>query len=265
MSVITKKVRCPLCGEPNLPEAQRCRACTRPLTEAPLPTQRIYEENLWSTPVASKDSAKPKGLVFVLTISLIFALVVNYFFVRKGPEWAHEPDPVVPGETWRAFDTGRGVGLDLPGSPVRGNTTLWGADASLASVWVNGVWDVVRDEFTTSKVARDAAVANAHAAIVVATGPAADTPPSLGELAQRAADGLTIESQPTTSDRLDGVDAAWRWEADADGFPTPNVEGVAYGRSVQRGGVRVSIVTVLRTDDGGMLLDELVDRIDWHD
>ena len=45
-AVITKKIKCPLCGARNEAGARRCQICTRPLTSDPLVTTAIYEEAL---------------------------------------------------------------------------------------------------------------------------------------------------------------------------------------------------------------------------
>ncbi|NLA37512.1 MAG: hypothetical protein GX868_17745 [Actinobacteria bacterium] len=265
MAMVTKKVRCPLCGTGNDAESQRCSVCTRPLVEAPLASQRVYDETLWSERIASDGSKKPTNMVFVLGCALILALVVNYFVVKAGPDWAHEPPTVAPGDTWRTLDAANGVTVDLPGTPTVAAVTLGGAPATMASVWVDDAWDVVRDERTTSKLAEADALDTMHAAIAVATSPAADAAPSLDELARAISPELVLVPSATVATEAGaGADElAWKWEADYSGFPRPNVEGTVRGRSLQRGNVRLSIVTVLRTDDDAKLLDELFARAVW--
>lgn len=263
MAMVSKKVRCPLCGTGNDAEAQRCSVCTRPLVEAPLASQRVYDETLWSEKIASGGSKKSTNMVFVLGCALILALVVNYFVVKAGPDWAHEPPAVAPGDTWRTVDAANGITVDLPGAPMIAPVTLGGASATMASVWVDDAWEAVFDDRTTSKAAEAGALDAMHAAVAVASGPASAAAPSLEELALALAPGLVLDPSATVPAQAEANGLAWKWEADYSGFPRPNVEGVVRGRSLQRDGVRLSIVTILRTDDDAELLDALFERAVW--
>ena len=263
MAMVSKKVRCPLCGTGNDPDAERCSVCTRPLVEAPLASQRVYDETLWAEKIAAGGSKKPTNMVFVLGCALILALVVNYFVVKAGPEWAHEPPAVAPGDTWRTVDAANGITVELPGTPMLTPITFGGAPTSMASVWVDDVWEAVLDDRTTSKVAEADALDSMHAAGAVATGPASDSAPALEELALALAPDIVLDPAATVPAQAAADELEWTWEADHRGFPRPNVEGTVRGRSLQRDGVRLSIVTILRTDDDAELLDELFQRAVW--
>ncbi|MBK6670275.1 MAG: hypothetical protein IPG46_11635 [Actinobacteria bacterium] len=118
MSVITKKTKCPLCGARNEAGARRCQICTRPLTSDPLVTTAIYEEALWSRPVANahrRAEIRP-GVVAVLVI--VAALATNYVWLGYGPDWAHLPRVVEKGSDWKSYRSNPAYRADFPGDPI---------------------------------------------------------------------------------------------------------------------------------------------------
>ena len=120
MAVITKKTKCPLCGARNEAGSRRCQICTRPLTSDPLVTTAIYEEALWSRPVANahrRAEIRP-GVVAVLVI--LAALATNYVWLGYGPDWAHLPRVVEKGSDWKSYRSNPAYRADFPGDPIIG-------------------------------------------------------------------------------------------------------------------------------------------------
>lgn len=261
MKLAQRKIKCPLCGAANAPEAHRCTVCTRPLQDAPLASQRVYDEAMWSEKIASKESREPINKFFVLACLLVAAGVLNYFVVKAGPDWAHQTAVSGRGESWRTTDAGSGVKVDLPGRPVRTNGSMNGQPAAQMSVWVDGSWESVRDENTNSKAALDRSLDSMHAAIFVSVSANAVDAPAISDLVTQLAPESVIDASSVVPIEAPTNTLAWKWESAATGWPRANVEGMAYGRAIRRGDVTAVVVTIVRHDDGGALLSAVMDNL----
>ena len=169
MLLLEKKAKCPLCGAKNPIDAARCAICTRPLEKDPLPSQAVYQEALWSTRIASKGSRKKANPYAVLGMLVVLAVILNYFVIGFGPNWAHEPKPQAKGSQWKEYRQADYV-ADLPGDPIPGTADAVGTHLSTSTVWIDGHWDLVRDDDTQSVGAIEAARAHVYAGLVTAVG-----------------------------------------------------------------------------------------------
>jgi len=177
MQLLEKKTKCPLCGAKNKLDANRCGICTRPLKNDALPSQAVYEEALWSSRIASKSSNRTKINPYaVLALLVVGGVILNYFVIGYGPSWAHEAPTLGKGFEWKVYRGQPEYEVDLPGAPMVGSAAAQGSTLTTAAVWVDGHWDLVRDDNTQSKGKLDQARIEAYAALVTATGNAPADP-----------------------------------------------------------------------------------------
>lgn len=258
MKLASRRIKCPLCGTINPPQSDRCSVCTRPLRESDLASQRVYDEALWSERIASKRARRPVSLATIAVVVVIVAAIVNYFVVKAGPDWAHEPRTIVPGETWHSVDIGAGARLDLPGSPLVSNEVLGAVPATVSTVWVGDSWEAVLDDTTTSKIEFESALERFRGAVLVATSTGDAATPPLAELTARVAAEAALTPSAVVPTEAAANQLSWRWESSATGWPRPNVQTTVAGRAIRSGNVTVSVVTIVAGDDGGALVDAVM-------
>ncbi|HNI35040.1 MAG TPA: hypothetical protein PLV93_06540 [Microthrixaceae bacterium] len=251
MQVMEKKAKCPLCGAKNPVGAPRCGICTRPLEEAPLPSQAVYQEALWSTRIASKGARKKSNPAFALLLVALVGLGLNYFVVKKGPDWLHEPVQAPQGSTWKEYRDQPDYLVDLPGTPMVGTAEALGSQLSTASVWVDDRWDVARDDNTRSVGAMENARNRLHAGVVVASGVAPADPAA-------TLSGLVASLVPNTELAVGGVDSVQRpaygeqftLTTNFTGFPEPSKSGtVRATATIWEGRIYIAASFVVGGDD----------------
>ncbi len=220
MQVMEKKAKCPLCGAKNPVGAPRCGICTRPLEEAPLPSQAVYQEALWSTRIASKGARKKSNPAFALLLVALVGLGLNYFVVKKGPDWLHEPVQAPQGSTWKEYRDQPDYLVD----PHRGCREL-------------GAMENARNRL--------------HAGVVVASGVAPADPAA-------TLSGLVASLVPNTELAVGGVDSVQRpaygeqftLTTNFTGFPEPSKSGtVRATATIWEGRIYIAASFVVGGDD----------------
>lgn len=233
MQLLEKKVKCPLCGAKNGARAARCAICTRPLNNDPLPSQALYDEALWSTKIASKRSRKATSPYLILVVVLAVGLCVNYFVVKAGPDWMHEPVPLGKGFSWEEqTELGR-YRVDLPGHPIREEVPVAGVTFNAASVWVDGNWEKLRDEDTRSIMALQDSIVRLHSGLVVATGPAPmDPASSINSVVAAMSPGAVLADGGVTALQDPDYGAQWDLVTTYTGWPEESKEGTVRARVI---------------------------------
>lgn len=251
MLLLEKKAKCPLCGAKNPVGAARCGICTRPLDNDPLPSQAVYQEALWSTRIASKGSRKKTNPYAVLGILAVGAVLLNYFVIGLGPDWAHEPKPVAKGFQWKVYRDQPDYVADIPGSPMITQSTAFGTTLTTATVWVDSHWDLVRDDDTQAVGTLADARTKVYAGLSLASGPAPQDPAT-------ALSGIVQSLQPTTILTPGGVTVVqdpafgqvYTLVTEFNGFPEDADRGtVRATATVADGKIWVAASFVRRADD----------------
>lgn len=220
MLLLEKKAKCPLCGAKNPVGAQRCAICTRPLENDPLPSQAVYQEALWATRIATKGSRRKANPYALLGIAVVAAVILNYFVVGLGPSWAHEAAPLPKGSEWKVFRGQPDYVADLPGTPMTGSANAFGATLVTSTVWVDGHWDLVRDEGTQSVGRLATAREQVHAALVIASGNApADPASSLTAIVQSLVPNSVLVAGGIDAVQAPAFGQEFRLTTEFTGFP----------------------------------------------
>lgn len=263
MLLLEKKAKCPLCGTKNPVDANRCSICTRPLDNAPLPTQAVYQEALWATRIASKGSRKKTNPYAVLAMLIIVGALANYFFLGFGPSWAHEPEPQAKGWQWKEYRNGTEYVADLPGTPMETTVTAMGAPLTTASVWVDGRWDVLRDDTTRSVGGIAEARARIHADLVTAVGPAPTDPAaSLTALVTALAPNVELASGGVTTVQDPAFGQQYTLTTTFTGLPEAAADGTVRATAIVADGkIHLAASFVVGGDDAALhrrLVDNFV-------
>ncbi len=219
MQLLEKKAKCPLCGAKNPVEAVRCRTCTRPLANDPLPSQAVYQEALWSTKIATKSARKRTSPYAILAMFLVVLALANYFVGGYGPDWLHEPKAQPKGNEWKVYGNNADYQVDLPGLPIESVAKAPGTDLAAATVWVDGHWDLIRDSETQSVAALEVARKSVHAQLVTASGIApADVASSIPAIVSSLAKGsvltdggVTLVDRPAYGEQYDLLTTFTGW------------------------------------------------------
>lgn len=262
MSVITKKTKCPLCGARNEAGARRCQICTRPLTSDPLVTTAIYEEALWSRPVANthrRAEIRP-GVVAVLVI--VAALATNYVWLGYGPDWAHLPRVVEKGSDWKSYRSNPAYRADFPGDPIIESANGPTGALQLASVWVDAEWREVFDATTRSTGERVRARESLHAALVAANGTApVDVRSSAVELVRSIRPNATLTNPSTTELQDPPYGRHFEVVANYDNWPDGAGRGTVRARVVEFNGSAFISAVYFDDDVDTALFDRFVAEI----
>lgn len=190
MAVATT-VNCQSCGTKNDATLDRCRICTRQLSTED-PVQAAFEDDLYSRPVRAKKLkfGEMHPVAIVLAFAAI-ALMVNYQFLGYGPSWAHRPETVVPGSSWRPYD-GSDWSASLPADG--GSGAVPGPTGSTERAWagVDESWDTVAGGGALSPASAARAESDLIATVVVT---AAAAPQDLSG----SADAMVAAALPGTT------------------------------------------------------------------
>lgn len=253
MLLLEKKVKCPLCGAKNTAGSPRCAICTRPLDNDPLPSQAVYQEALWSTRIASKGSRARTSPAAILALVVLTAGLMNYYVFGLGPSWAHEPAPVVKGEQWKVYDQPDYV-ADLPGEPMTSTRAVLGTQLTVASVWVDGNWNAVRDDRTRSAGGLEQARKAVTAGVFTASGPApADPGASLSALVTSLAEGVTLEPGGVTAVQDAPVGEQFTLSTSFSGWPEESDAGTVRATAiVVDGRIHIAASFVIGGDDASL-------------
>jgi len=139
----TKK-QCGTCGARNDLEAERCRVCTRSLSEAVSPSHAAFEEVLYANPV--RDSETKRRWVnpwFLVVLAVIGLLAANFQWWGYGPSWASRSgiEHLDRGDSWRVLNELDGYTLSFPA-----NATIDAVDGPTGQV--RRAWAGVDDQWS---------------------------------------------------------------------------------------------------------------------
>lgn len=262
MLLLEKKVKCPLCGAKNAMRAPRCTICTRPLENDPLPSQAVYQEALWSTKIASKSVRRSTNPLAVLGAVVVVAALMNYFVLGFGPSWAHVAEPVAKGSQWKVYRGQPDYLVDLPGEPMVTTVPTMGTSLTVASVWVDGNWNPVRDARTRSAGGLDEARRNVTAGVMTASGAApADPGASLTAMVTSLVNGAELAPGGVSSVQNPDIGEQFTLATTFTGWPEESNRGSVRATAVVLDGrVYVAASFVLNGDDAG-LHERLVENL----
>lgn len=260
-TMLSKAVRCPQCGSKNAAGARRCRTCTRPLDTTPGTSNADFEERLWADPVTLRAARQPVSKVLVVAVLVVAAIATNYFWLGKGPSWAHTPEAIPKGADWKTF-----VGPDakyrvaMPGDPAITTLTTPVGSVTVAQSWIDDHWDLVQDRHTQAVGAFQAAREHLYSSVIVAT---AAEPSDLSAAARTLVSGLepAIVVSELTSHEVAfpslgrQIDLVGRF----DNWPDPYGHGTIRARVVAHDGRAVVLATVTVGADDPALLERIVD------
>ena len=232
MAILTQKIRCSSCGNKDEATAARCSNCTRPYVDAPLSSQHLHDEHLWSAPVETRRTRKQNGLGkwFVLTVLVAGIAASNYFYFGYGPDWANSVPDNDMGYDWRAF-SGDGYEVFVPGNPTTQNESTAAGTYDVSNVWVDSRWDLLRDAETRSPGAQKEALRSVFATLVTAegttTGGVQDSAPAI---LRTLIPGVTVAETTVTKVVSPSFGTGYDVTASYRGHPTESSSGIVKAR-----------------------------------